>query len=79
MIPWQTLDTARLPGQDGLITLRKRGTEFSIRIPETELMNSRVHGSEETLAEMALDQLNAPKKQPFSLADWAWDSRLLQP
>ncbi|MFH2058166.1 MAG: hypothetical protein ABIJ59_04635 [Pseudomonadota bacterium] len=53
MIPWETIDQARIPGQESKITLRKRGTEFSIRTIETELMNSRVHGSEEALAELA--------------------------
>ncbi|MFH2090778.1 MAG: hypothetical protein ABIJ31_00250 [Pseudomonadota bacterium] len=58
MIPWKTIDKAIIPGQKSDVTLRKRGSEFSIRTIETELMNSRVHGSEETLAELACRQLN---------------------
>lgn len=58
MIPWETIDQARVPGYDNDLTLRKRGTEFSIRTSETELMNSRVHGSEDALAELAIERLN---------------------
>ena len=58
MIPWETIDQARIPGEEGDITLRKRGTEFSIRTIETELMNSRVHGSEEALAKLACRRLD---------------------
>lgn len=58
MKPWITLDTTTIPGQEDELTLRQRGDEFSIRTVETELMNSRVHGSEEDLAELALETLN---------------------
>ncbi len=58
MIPWETLDQARVPGHNNDVTLRRRGKEFSIRTHETELMNSRVHGSEETLAEKTLERLS---------------------
>lgn len=57
MIPWEKIDQSRIPGQDNDVVLRKRGTEFSIRTHETELMNSRVHGSEEALAQLACDRL----------------------
>ncbi len=57
MIPWETIDQTGIPGQDGYLVLRKRGTEFSIRTAETELMNSRVHGSEDELARMACTRL----------------------
>ena len=57
MIPWQELDRVELPGQAGTITLRQRGAEFSIRTAETELMNSRLHGSEEALAELCYSHL----------------------
>ncbi len=58
MIPWELIDRADVPGQEGDITLRKRGMEFSIRTSETELMNSRMHGSEEAMAELALQRLD---------------------
>ncbi len=52
MIPWKKIDQAEVPGDKGEITLWRRGSEFSIRTPETELMNSRLHGSEDALAEL---------------------------
>lgn len=52
VIPWEEIDRAKVPGQKEDIILRKRGQEFSIRIAETELMNSRVHGSEDALAKL---------------------------
>ncbi|MCD4719140.1 MAG: hypothetical protein K8S13_04675 [Desulfobacula sp.] len=52
MIPWEEIDRAKVPGHEGEIILLKRGSEFSIRTAGTELMNSRVHGSEDALAEL---------------------------
>ena len=49
MIPWEELDRAPVPG-GGELTLLRRGDEFSIRAGTQELMNSRMHGSEEALA-----------------------------
>ncbi|CCK81107.1 spermidine synthase [Desulfobacula toluolica] len=57
MIPWEEIDRAKVPGQKEDVTLRKRGTEFSIRTAETELMNSRLHGSEEALAELTCSRI----------------------
>jgi spermidine synthase len=53
MIPWEFLDRAEIPGAGGELCLYRRGDEFSIRLGNRELMNSRVHGSEEALAEQA--------------------------
>jgi spermidine synthase len=53
MIPWQLLDSARVPGEVGELCLYRRGGEFSIRVDGSELMNSRVHGSEDAMAELA--------------------------
>jgi spermidine synthase len=53
MTPWKLLDTARVPGGGTELSLSQRGGEFSIRIDGAELMNSRVHGSEDALAELA--------------------------
>ena len=43
------LDTAQIPG-GGELRLMQRGTEFSIKLGQNELMNSRLSGSEEALA-----------------------------
>ncbi len=51
MLPWSLLDTATVPG-NGEIRLHQRGGEFSIRVDNYELMNSREHGSEDALAEL---------------------------
>jgi len=53
MIPWEFLGSAKVPGNGGELRLYKRGSEFSIRIDSCELMNSRVHGSEDALAKLA--------------------------
>ena len=53
MIPWQLLDSARVPGENEDLRLYRRGGEFSIRVDGSELMNSRVHGSEDAMAEFA--------------------------
>ena len=53
MIPWQLLDSAQVPGENGDLRLYQRGREFSIRVDGSELMNSRVHGSEDAMAELA--------------------------
>jgi len=57
VVPWEVIDRAKVPGHAGEVTLRKRGSEFSIRTAETELMNSRFHGSEDALAELTLSRL----------------------
>jgi len=53
MIPWVFLESAQVSGNGGELCLYRRGEEFSIRVGNRELMNSRVHGSEEALAELA--------------------------
>jgi spermidine synthase len=53
MVPWEFLDSAPVPGGKGELRLYRRGEEFSIRLDRSELMNSRMHGSEEALAEIA--------------------------
>lgn len=64
MIPWKLLDRAPVPGGEGELMLYQRGEEFSIRITRRgELMNSRVHGSEEALAQLACARL-AGRAQP---------------
>jgi len=50
MIPWKLLGKARTPGEGAELCLYQRAKEFSIQVDNDELMNSRVHGSEEALA-----------------------------
>jgi len=54
MTPWELLDSSTIPGSDADLRLYKRGEEFSIRLNRCELMNSRLHGSEDALAEFAI-------------------------
>lgn len=52
MIPWERLDRAETPDGSEL-ELYRRGDEFSLRIGRLEVMNSRLHSSEDALAELA--------------------------
>jgi len=57
MLPWKLLDTATTP-EGEVLRLFQRGTEFSIRLQGgNELMNSRLSGSEEALATLAMERL----------------------
>ncbi len=56
MIPWEHLDSTKLP-DGGLLKLARRGDEFSIRLGGAELMNSRLSASEEALATLACARL----------------------
>ncbi|MCP4721273.1 MAG: hypothetical protein GY860_17605, partial [Desulfobacteraceae bacterium] len=58
MIPWKDIDRAKVPGNESEVTLHVRDQEFSIRTAGAELMNSRIHGSEDALAELACSRLN---------------------
>jgi len=58
MIPWKEIDRVKVPGCEGELTLHVRDREFSIRTAGTELMNSRIHGSEDALAELACSRLD---------------------
>ena len=62
MIPWEKLDTARVPGTDGELRLMRRGAEFSIMLGTNELMNSRLSGSEAALATLAAKKIEAVAK-----------------
>lgn len=58
MTPWVLLDSAVVPGNGGELQLYQRGSEFSIKIAgRGELMSSRVHGSEDALAEQTCVRL----------------------
>lgn len=57
MIPWVLLGTATMPDGGGELKLMQRGGEFSIMAGATELMNSRLSGSEEALATLSVERL----------------------
>jgi len=59
MDSWTAIGKTKIPNSDGELTLSQRGEEFCIRIAGVpgDLMNSRVHNSEEALAELACDRL----------------------
>ncbi len=58
MTPWVLLESAPVPGNGGELSLYRRGDEFSIKlVGRGELMNSRVHGSEDALAEQTCARL----------------------
>lgn len=61
MNPWNKLGVAEIPNGGGTLTLSQRDQEFSIRLSGVrgELMNSRVHNSEEALAELGCAHLTA--------------------
>ncbi|MCP4755758.1 MAG: hypothetical protein GY866_33250 [Proteobacteria bacterium] len=62
MKPWKLLDTASIPGNGGELRLFRRDEEYAIRAPNgIDLMNSRVHGSEEALAELACKRIKDRK------------------
>ena len=58
MIPWEKLDTARIPGSTSELRLMRRGREYSIMHGSIELMSSRLTGSEELLATLACERLS---------------------
>jgi spermidine synthase len=65
MTPWTLLDSAQVPGNGGELRLYQRNNEFSVKIVgRGDLMNSRVHGSEDALAEHTCTRLvNCRKPQ----------------
>lgn len=58
MIAWELIDTTTLPGGEEM-SLHKRGDEFVIRVGRHELMNSRIHGSEDALGKLACERIAA--------------------
>ena len=59
MNPWKLLDRAPMPGSVEELRLYQRDAEFSLKAGNYELMNSRLHGSEDALANLACQ--NIPK------------------
>lgn len=64
MLPRVLLGTASIPGTATELRLYQSGDLFSIKIPgRGDLMNSRVHGSEKALADLACETLG-PRDGP---------------
>lgn len=63
MVPWEYIDCADVPGAGEALRLYRRGGEYAIRVGGYELMNSRMHGSEEALAEIACKRI-AGRRMP---------------
>jgi len=59
MARFTEIGTATIPGQGTRLRLLQRNDEFAIKIAGTtgELMNSRVHGSEDALATLACERI----------------------
>lgn len=57
MIPWELLDSSKVVGEAEKMSLHRRGDEYSIKTGYSELMNSRMHGSEDALAELGCKHL----------------------
>ncbi len=61
MDPWITIESITVPGSNTELTLSQRNDDFAIRISGVpgDLMNSRMHHSEEALAELACSRLSS--------------------
>ncbi|MCU7861023.1 MAG: hypothetical protein KZQ86_14600 [Candidatus Thiodiazotropha sp. (ex Lucinoma kastoroae)] len=58
MNPWVLIDSTQVPGNGGELRLYQRDGDFSIKIAgHGELMSTRVHGSEDALAERTCSRL----------------------
>ena len=57
MNPWQLLGRAQTPGGGADLVLYQRDSEFSLKADNRELMNSRVHGSEEAMSRLGCQDL----------------------
>ncbi len=62
MNPWVLLDEVEVPGDGSVMKLYQRAFEFSISVKNDELMNSRMHGSEDALAELCCKPVAGRKK-----------------
>ena len=64
MIRWIQLGAASVPGGGGELRLMQRGTELAIFAGATELMNSRLSGSEQALASLTCARLEGRRAPP---------------
>ena len=61
MIPWKFLAETTISEDSNRLRLYQRGTEFSIRVENAELMNSRQHASEDALSTLAFERMENPE------------------
>lgn len=54
---WKFIESGPIPGTEDTLGLYQRDDEFEIRIDTRQLMNTRLHGSEDALADLAFDRL----------------------
>lgn len=57
MRKWELVDSGEVPGTDHRMELYRTKDEVAIRVDGRELMSSRMHGSEDALADLAYDRL----------------------
>lgn len=57
MTPWEFLGSTQIPDDPEVLSLYRRGDEFSIRVRDHQLMDSAIHGSEDALAELACERI----------------------
>jgi spermidine synthase len=62
VIPWSLLDTAQIPGGGDELRLLRRGAEFSIKLGNNELMNSRLSATEQALATIACEKIRTHER-----------------
>src|SRR5665213_3111236 len=62
MIPWIQIDKVQVPGAEVELSLMRRGTEFSMKLGQNELMNSRLSGSEQALATLSCKRIEGVKQ-----------------
>lgn len=63
MLPHELVATARVPGHSAELRCYRHDGAYAIWLDRVELMSTRVHGSEQMLAELALERLG-PRPAP---------------
>ena len=66
--PWSLLDSTKVPGTGEPLRLLQRGEDFSLRLGNIELMNSRAYNSEVQLATLSLAKIAGRKKPRLLIA-----------
>lgn len=57
MVPWELLASVKVPGSGEVVSLHRRGKEYSINVDGSLLMNNLAHSSEDDLADIACARL----------------------
>jgi spermidine synthase len=55
---WEFIASGPIPDTESCLDLYRRGDEFEIRIDTRQLMNTRLHGSEDALSDLAFDRMS---------------------